>query len=110
MAVDGARGSEAIPPPPRPGGARAGGHRRSRSGPGRRRLCSILHEEATEPLAGVELPEQGTVMIVIGPEGGIAPAEIDELVAGGGRPVLISDGVLRTSTAGVVALATLMSR
>ena len=48
-------------------------------------------------------------MIVIGPEGGIAPAEIDELVAGGGRPVLISD-VLRTSTAGVVALATLMSR
>jgi 16S rRNA (uracil1498-N3)-methyltransferase len=70
----------------------------------------ILHEEATEPLARVELPEQGTVMIVIGPEGGIAPAEIDELVAAGGRPVLISDGVLRTSTAGVVALATLMSR
>jgi 16S rRNA (uracil1498-N3)-methyltransferase len=70
----------------------------------------ILHEEATEPLARVELPEHGTVMIVIGPEGGIAPAEIDELVAAGGRPVLISDGVLRTSTAGVVALATLMSR
>jgi 16S rRNA (uracil1498-N3)-methyltransferase len=70
----------------------------------------ILHEEATEPLARVELPEQGTVMIVIGPEGGIAPAEIDELVAAGGRPVLISDGVLRTSTAGVVALAALMSR
>jgi 16S rRNA (uracil1498-N3)-methyltransferase len=70
----------------------------------------ILHGEATEPLARVQLPEQGTVMIVIGPEGGIAPAEIDELVAAGGRPVLISDGVLRTSTAGVVALATLMSR
>ena len=70
----------------------------------------ILHEEATEPLARVELPEHGTVMILIGPEGGIAPAEIDELVAAGGRPVLISDGVLRTSTAGVVALATLMSR
>jgi 16S rRNA (uracil1498-N3)-methyltransferase len=70
----------------------------------------ILHEEATQPLARVELPEHGTVMIVIGPEGGIAPAEIDELVAAGGRPVLISDGVLRTSTAGVVALATLMSR
>ena len=70
----------------------------------------ILHEEATQPLARVELPEHGTVMIVIGPEGGIAPAEIDELVAAGGRPVLISDGVLRTSTAGVVALATMMLR
>jgi 16S rRNA (uracil1498-N3)-methyltransferase len=70
----------------------------------------VLHEEASEPLARVQLPEDGTVMIVIGPEGGIAPAEIDELVAAGGRPVLISDGVLRTSTAGVVALATLMSR
>jgi len=70
----------------------------------------ILHEEATEPLARVELPPQATVMIVIGPEGGITPAEIDELVVAGGRPVLISDGVLRTSTAGVVALATLMSR
>jgi 16S rRNA (uracil1498-N3)-methyltransferase len=70
----------------------------------------ILHEEATEPLAGVELPQHGTVMIVIGPEGGIAPPEIDELVAAGGRPVSISDGVLRASTAGVVALATVMSR
>jgi 16S rRNA (uracil1498-N3)-methyltransferase len=49
-------------------------------------------------------------MIVIGPEGGIAPVEIDELVAAGGLPVSISDGVLRTSTAGVVALATVMSR
>ncbi len=70
----------------------------------------ILHEEATEPLARVGLPEEGTVMIVIGPEGGIAPAEIDELVGAGGRQVSISDGVLRSSTAGVVALATVMSR
>jgi 16S rRNA (uracil1498-N3)-methyltransferase len=70
----------------------------------------ILHEGATAPLAAVDLPPEGTVMIIIGPEGGIAPDELDHLAAAGGWPVAISDGVLRTSTAGVVALAVLMSR
>ena len=70
----------------------------------------ILHEEAQQSLADVELPAAGTVLIVIGPEGGIAPEEFDELTSAGGRQVSISDGVLRTSTAGVVALAALMLR
>ncbi len=73
-------------------------------------LALILHEDASEPLSGIELPERGTVMIIIGPEGGIAPAELADLTTAGARPVQISDGILRTSTAGVVALATLMSR
>jgi len=73
-------------------------------------LALILHEEAPDSLADVDLPERGTVMIIIGPEGGIAPAELTELTAAGTRPVRISDGILRTSTAGVVALAGLMSR
>ena len=73
-------------------------------------LALILHEEAQDSLADVDLPERGTVMIIIGPEGGIAPAELTELTAAGTRPVRISDGILRTSTAGVVALAGLMSR
>jgi 16S rRNA (uracil1498-N3)-methyltransferase len=73
-------------------------------------LALILHEDASEPLWRVHLPDRGTVMIVIGPEGGISPAELDDLVSAGARPVLISDGILRTSTAGVVALAVLRSR
>jgi 16S rRNA (uracil1498-N3)-methyltransferase len=70
----------------------------------------LLHEEAAESLAEVDLPPAGTVLIMIGPEGGISPEELSELTRAGAQPVSISDGVLRTSTAGVVALAGLKLR
>jgi 16S rRNA (uracil1498-N3)-methyltransferase len=73
-------------------------------------LALVLHEDATTPLRDVTLPEQGSVVIVVGPEGGIAPDELERFVTAGARPVRISDGVLRTSTAGVVAVAGLLLR
>ena len=68
-------------------------------------LTLVLHEDAATPLAAVDLPTEGEVLLVVGPEGGITPEEVALFEAAGGRAVTISDAVLRTSTAGVVALA-----
>ena len=48
-------------------------------------------------------------MVIVGPEGGLTPEELDAFAQAGGRPTLIADAVLRTSTAGVVALAQLQA-
>lgn len=67
----------------------------------------VLHEDAEQHLADVALPSNGSIGIIIGPEGGISPEELAAFNDSGARPVLISDGVLRTSTAGAVALGQL---
>ncbi len=68
-------------------------------------LTVLLHEESTEPLAGVSLPAKGDVLVVVGPEGGISPRELDALTAAGGRPVRLGPTILRSSSAGPAALA-----
>jgi 16S rRNA (uracil1498-N3)-methyltransferase len=68
----------------------------------------VLEPTAAERLAGVTLAEQtGRVYLVVGPEGGIAPGELDRLRQAGARLVRLGREVLRTSTAGPSALAVL---
>ncbi|WP_427895553.1 16S rRNA (uracil(1498)-N(3))-methyltransferase [Kribbella sp. GL6] len=69
-------------------------------------LPVVLHEEATTPLASLETPPAGDIVLVIGPEGGIAPAELAAFAA---TPIRLGDTVLRTSTAGVAAAAALLA-
>ncbi|GAB3034286.1 16S rRNA (uracil(1498)-N(3))-methyltransferase [Parafrigoribacterium mesophilum] len=47
------------------------------------------------------------LVLVVGPEGGIAPEELDTLTRAGARAVRLGDAVLRTSTAGPAAIAAL---
>lgn len=44
----------------------------------------------------------------VGPEGGFSPAEAASLVAAGGQAVSLGSGILRTETAGMVAVALVM--
>ncbi|WFF00935.1 16S rRNA (uracil(1498)-N(3))-methyltransferase [Micromonospora sp. WMMD964] len=70
----------------------------------------VLHEEADERLTTADLPTSGEIVLVVGPEGGIAPAELTAFREAGGRPVRLGPAVLRTSTAGVAALSVLATR
>jgi 16S rRNA (uracil1498-N3)-methyltransferase len=73
-----------------------------------------LHEQASGSLAEV-LPATSMagvsidgVALIVGPEGGISPAELDEFAAAGVIPVRMGPEVLRSSTAGTVALGWVM--
>ena len=67
-------------------------------------LTLVLHESATDRLADVSLPADGDVLLVVGPEGGISPEELDTLRSSGARIVRLGPTVLRASTAAAVAL------
>jgi 16S rRNA (uracil1498-N3)-methyltransferase len=70
-------------------------------------LAVVLHESAAVPLVTAEVPRDGEVVVVVGPEGGLTD---EEVAAFGGRPYRLGRNVLRTSTAGVAAAAVILSR
>ncbi|WP_265447267.1 16S rRNA (uracil(1498)-N(3))-methyltransferase [Flexivirga meconopsidis] len=70
----------------------------------------VLHEEATRPLRDVTLPVEGEVLLVVGPEGGIAPDELSAFEGVGAVTARLGPTVLRASSAGPAALAILLSR
>jgi 16S rRNA (uracil1498-N3)-methyltransferase len=73
-------------------------------------LPLVLHEDAEQPLAGLTVPHAGDITLVVGPEGGLTDEEVEQLTDAGATAVRLGSSVLRTSTAGVVAAAALLSR
>ncbi|WP_406484322.1 16S rRNA (uracil(1498)-N(3))-methyltransferase [Streptomyces microflavus] len=76
-------------------------------------LAGVLHEDRdhdSTPLATAELPATGTIVLVVGPEGGVSPQELVAFAEAGARPYRLGRSVLRTSTAGTAAAALLLGR
>jgi 16S rRNA (uracil1498-N3)-methyltransferase len=73
-------------------------------------FAAVLHEEGAEPLATAPLPAGGRIVLVVGPEGGVAPDELAAFAEAGAKPYRLGRSVLRTSTAGTAATALLLGR
>ena len=72
-------------------------------------LVLVLEPTASERLTDVE-PDAERITLVVGPEGGVSPRELDLLEKAGARLVRLGSEVLRTSTAGPAALAVLNAK
>jgi 16S rRNA (uracil1498-N3)-methyltransferase len=71
-------------------------------------LAVVLHESAQVPLAALALGDLKRVLVVVGPEGGLSD---EELAAFSEADVVrLGQSVLRSSTAGVAAVAALLTR
>ena len=70
-------------------------------------LALMLHEDVTGKITDQPVAQADSVVLIIGPEGGISPAELDAFTTAGAHPVRLGPEVLRTASAGMVALAAL---
>ena len=67
----------------------------------------VLHESAIAKLTELPMAQADSLLLIIGPEGGIADDEIATLSDAGATAVRLGPTVLRTSTAAAVALGAL---
>ncbi len=73
-------------------------------------VAVVLHEGAGTALGDVTVPDDGNVLLVVGPEGGLSDEELEAFRGAGATVVRLGPEVLRTSTAGVVAVAAVLAR
>jgi 16S rRNA (uracil1498-N3)-methyltransferase len=70
----------------------------------------VLESTGAAALSSVPLPADGEVLVVVGPEGGIAEDELHAFAAAGAVACRLGPTILRSSTAGAAALAVLSDR
>jgi 16S rRNA (uracil1498-N3)-methyltransferase len=69
----------------------------------------VLEADAASSLSSLPFPDRGDIVLIVGPEGGISPAERGALAGAGAGEARLGPTVLRTSTAGAAAVAVLLS-
>lgn len=67
----------------------------------------VMHESATEPITGLTDLGAKEYALVVGPEGGITDAELEQFKQAGANIVLVGDIVMRVSTAVAAGLTSL---
>lgn len=82
----------------------------------RQELLLAFHEDATDVLSheffertGATLSDIERITIVIGPEGGVSPRELEQLSSREARIVRLGTPILRSAHAGAIALAAIQS-
>jgi 16S rRNA (uracil1498-N3)-methyltransferase len=70
-------------------------------------LTLVLHESAVDVLSAKHVAQADSLLLVVGPEGGITDDELAALMGAGAASVRLGPTVLRTSTAAAVALGAL---
>jgi 16S rRNA (uracil1498-N3)-methyltransferase len=76
-------------------------------------FAAVLHsdfEHRSEPLATAQLPTEGEIVLVVGPEGGVSREELALFEEAGAKAYVLGRSVLRTSTAGTAGAALLLGR
>lgn len=76
-------------------------------------FAAVLHsdfEHRGAPLATAQLPAEGEIVLVVGPEGGVSREELALFEEAGAKAYVLGRSVLRTSTAGTAAAALLLGR
>lgn len=72
-------------------------------------VALVLHEAAGIGLVDIDASAVRSIVVVVGPEGGIADDELATFESVGARSVRLGPGVLRTSSAGMAAAAVLLA-
>jgi 16S rRNA (uracil1498-N3)-methyltransferase len=72
-------------------------------------LAILLDPTAEAAFGGLAMPDRGQIVVIVGPEGGVSPAETEALTGAGAITARLGPTVLRSSSAGAVAAALVLA-